>query len=48
MSRKVSITIYQGQVIWYSEAISWLQHKMEFKLEKVIRICRGTDRTGMK
>ena len=30
----------------YSEAISWLRHGMESKLEKVICICSGTDRTG--
>ena len=32
----------------YLEAISWPRHGMESKLEKVIRICRGTgiDRAG--
>ena len=34
------------QVMWYFEAISWLRHGMESKLEKVIRLCRGKDRHG--
>ena len=30
----------------HSEAISWLRHELESKLEKVIHICRGIERTS--